>query len=438
MAANIRQGLISAEDLVELQLDRIRSLDPSLESFSEVFEATAKARARQLDDEARRGEFRGALHGVPVAVKDLFWVAGTAPNAGGVVFRDVIAPENAVVVDRLESAGAIIVGKLRMSEAALAAHHPDLPTPKNPWDPDAWIGASSSGNAAATAAGLCFGSIGTDTGGSIRFPSAAAGLTGLKPTFGNVSTVNSVEFAQSLDHVGPIARSAHDCSLLFDVIRDPDVQFADNGLPMTFGIDPRFIGECDAATTKVIENAMEVLQALGVSFVEVHLPSVEPMVDDWTPTCAVEAAVFHESTFRERPEQYGPQVRDLLLQGLNLGAVEYERMIRRRASFRREFANAMSEVDGLLLQVTGVSGPDAKYMEEIGVGEEWRRKIMLATCPINFVGLPSLTLPGGQTEAGRPIGFQLVGTHNSELRLLELGRRFQTMTQYHEAHPSGF
>ena len=207
---------------------------------------------------------------------------------------------------------------------------------------------------------------------------------------------------------------------------------------MTFGIDPRFIGECDAATTKVIENAMEVLQALGVSFVEVHLPSVEPMVDDWTPTCAVEAAVFHESTFRERPEQYGPQVRDLLLQGLNLGAVEYERMIRRRASFRREFANAMSEVDGLLLQVTGVSGPDAKYMEEIGVGEEWRRKIMLATCPINFVGLPSLTLPGGQTEAGRPIGFQLVGTHNSELRLLELGRRFQTMTQYHEAHPSGF
>lgn len=438
VSALLRQGEVSIPDLVEGQLERISTYDPQLNSFSEIFAEDARRRAQLLQAEASQGKFRSALHGVPVAVKDLFWVEGTAPNAGGIVFRDVRAPSNAAVVDRLHAAGAVVVGKLRMSEAALAAHHPDLPTPVNPWDPDAWIGASSSGNAAATAAGLCFASIATDTGGSIRFPSAATGLTGLKPTWGAVSARNSVEFAASLDHVGPMARSAMDCAALFDVVRDATYVPGAVTTDLRIGIDPSFMDECDAETSAVLARAKEVLSELGARFVEVKLPSVDSMVDDWTPTCAVEAAVFHERSFRSRPEEYGPQVRDLLAQGLALDAVEYERMRRRRTIFREDFLRAVDGVDALLLQVTGVSAPDQSYLTEIGVGEEWRRKIMMATCPINFVGAPALTLPGGLTTGGRPIGFQLVGRLHGESTLLDIGTRFQSVTDHHEHHPAGF
>jgi len=441
VSARLRRGELSIAELVEGQLERISQFDSRLHSFSEVLPDLARARIAVLQDELDRGQVRGPLHGIPVAVKDLFWVEGTPANAGGIVFRDTKVPANATIVDRLLAAGAIVVGKLRMSEAALAAHHPDLPTPVNPWDADAWIGASSSGNAAATAAGLCFGSIGTDTGGSIRFPSAATGLTGLKPTWGSVSVANSVEFAASLDHVGPMARSVADCAELFKVIRDSAVDPAgptDPDRDLRIGIDPDFMSVCDEETTAMLAHAMEVFTGLGATFVEVDLPDVDGMVDDWTPTCAVEAAVFHEPTFASSPGSYGPQVRAFLERGLGLAAVEYERMQRRRAVFRQAFASATRGVDALLLQVTGVSAPDAAYLDEIGVGEEWRRKIMLATCPINFVGVPALTMPGGLTRTGRPIGFQLVGQNNSEATLLELGARFQALTDHHRYHPEGF
>lgn len=437
-AARLRRSEISVVDLLEKQLERIDRLDPDLRSFSEVFHDRARRRAADLDREARHGEFRGPLHGIPISVKDLFWVEGTPPNAGGIVFRDRRAVANAAIVDRLEDAGAIIVGKVNMSEAALAAHHPDLPVPLNPWDPAAWIGASSSGSAAATAAGLGYASIATDTGGSIRFPSAAAGLTGLKPTWGTVSAENSVEFAASLDHIGPIGRSAADCSLLFEVLRDDDAVLDEPAREIRLGVDARYLAECDPETTAVLTRAIEVLTAAGASVVDVDLPPVQRMVEDWTPTCAVEAAVFHEPTFRAHPDEYGPQVRELLERGLSTGAVEYERMRRRRIDFRRDFARATRDVDVLILQVTGIAGPDASYMDDIGVGEEWRRKIMLATCPINFVGVPALTLPGGSTAAGRPIGFQLVGRAHGERTLLDLGDRFQAATDHHTRHPAGF
>lgn len=431
----IRQGTATIPELVSGQLERIAVHDSQLNSYSELLTERALTRAERLQHEVERGNIRGPLHGIPIAVKDLFWVQGTPPNAGGIVFRHNQATANAAVVDRLERAGAIIVGKLRMSEAALAAHHPDLPVPRNPWDPEAWIGASSSGNAAATAAGLCFGSIATDTGGSIRFPSAAAGVTGLKPTWGAVNAKNSVEFAASLDHVGPMARSAADCKLIFDVIRDVPAPQQPSALPLRVGVDPKFMAECDDETRAVLDRAQRILEGLGATFIEVNLPDVEGMVDDWTPTCAVEAAVFHEPTFRASRNEYGPQVREFLDQGLALTAVEYERMRRRREQFRGDFTAAMGDVDALLLQVTGIAGPDAKYLDEIGVGEEWRRKIMLATCPINFIGFPALTLPGGQTTSGRPIGFQLVGRSHSEDRLVEVGVRFQEDSDFHLDHP---
>ncbi|HLS03036.1 MAG TPA: amidase, partial [Beutenbergiaceae bacterium] len=381
------------------------------------------------------GEVRGPLHGVPLAVKDLFWVKETAPNAGGIVFRDLKAPHDAEVVTRLEKAGAIILGKLRMSEAALAAHHPDLPIPLNPWDGDAWIGASSSGNAAATAAGLCYGSLATDTGGSIRFPTAATGLTGLKPTWGAVSARGSVEFAASLDHIGPMARSANDCRTLWQVIRNADLPVAKRSITR-LGIDPRFMAECDQDTQAVLENVIATLSQQGIEFTEVSLPPVEPMVDDWTPTCAVEAGVFHEETFRARPQEYGPQVRTFLEQGLAMPAVEYERMRRRRTQFEHDTRHALADVDGVLLQVTGIAGPDAQYLDRIGVGEEWRRKIMMATCPINFLGYPALTMPGGFTETGRPIGFQIVAKPHYEDQLLDVGEQFQERTQFHTHYPN--
>lgn len=454
IARTIRETETGSVDVVQNTLDRIRRLDDSLNSYSHVFDAEALAEAAARDRELAAGTDLGPLHGVPIAVKDLFWVKGTAPNAGGTVFSDTTAEEDATVVERLRAAGAVITGKLKMSEGAFAAHHPSVSRPRNPWDGDAWVGASSSGNAVATAAGLCAASVGTDTGGSIRFPSAATGLTGLKPTWGRVPTHGSVEFAGSLDHIGPMARSVLDCAIVFDAIADrpaPDPEGSNRGQSslltachlgvkpgFRIGIDEGFMAVCDSDTRRVLDSALDTLADLGAKIVAINLPEVDQIVADWTPACAVEAAVVHESAFSGQPDAYGDQLRELIELGIGLTATAFQRILRRRQAFAHSFQSAIREVDAVLLQVTGVAAPDASYLDRIGVGTEWRETIMKATCPVNSAGVPALTLPGGFTDQQRPIGFQLVGACDGEGDLVGIGHAFQQVTTHHLIHPPGF
>ena len=213
---------LSPVEVTKAMLGRIDKLDGKLKSFAYVMADSALAEANAAEKEIASGKIRGPLHGVPVAVKDLCWARGAPAAHGMTIHRDFRPTEDATVVARLKDAGAIILGKLQQTEGAYADHHPKIDPPKNPWNADLWPGASSSGSGVATAAGLCFGSLGTDTGGSIRFPSAANGVTGLKPTWGRVSRYGAFELAATLDHIGPMARSAVDCGAILGVIAGQD------------------------------------------------------------------------------------------------------------------------------------------------------------------------------------------------------------------------
>lgn len=222
LAARLKARDISALDVTRAQLDRIDAMDRDLGSYVHVMAETAIAEAKAADAEIAQGRYRGPLHGVPIALKDLFWTKGIPTAAGTMLHRDFRPHEDATVVRRLKDAGAVILGKLQLTEGAYSDHHPLVTPPKNPWNASYWPGISSSGSAVATAAGLCFGSLGSDTGGSIRWPCAANGLTGLKPSWGRVSRHGAFELAATLDHVGPIGRSAADAGALLGVIAGHD------------------------------------------------------------------------------------------------------------------------------------------------------------------------------------------------------------------------
>ncbi|MCR2762827.1 amidase [Microbacterium sp. zg.B48] len=457
VAARIQRGELSSREVTEAILARVEAHDSHLSSYSQRFGEEARREAAGRDAARLAGEECGPLHGVPIAVKDLFAVAGTATTAGTRALAENFADSDSTAVARLRGAGAVIIGKLKMSEGAFAAHHPDISTPLNPWGDQLWLGASSSGSAAATAAGLCFGSLGSDTGGSIRFPSAAAGLSGLKPTWGRVSRAGMVEFAGTLDCPGPIARSVRDCAILYDVIagaddhdpitlgrREPQsLRTACNHAEQSaygrrIGIDPSFLAVCDDDTRSSVLAAATAFEALGAIIVEVALPSVHQMVDDWTPACAAEAAAVHAGWYDRSPQAYGAQLAELVEQGLAMSAGTYREILRRRERFAGRMRAVLSTVDAVLLQVTGTAAPSARYLEAIGVGPEWRDKIMMATCPINAAGLPAMTIPGGATASGAPIGFQLVGRPDGEAAIVGLAHAFQTRTGHHTRRPPAF
>lgn len=222
IGSRIQAKELSSAEATQAQLDRIAKLDPALKSYATLTAASALSDARRADDEIRSGSVRGPLHGVPIAVKDLCWTQGVPTAAGMTIYRDFKPDRDGTVVRKLREAGAVILGKLQLTEGAYADHHPKIVPPVNPWNAAHWSGASSSGSGVATAAGLCYGSLGSDTGGSIRFPSAANGCTGLKPTWGRVSRYGVFELAATLDHIGPMTRSAADAGAMLSVIAGAD------------------------------------------------------------------------------------------------------------------------------------------------------------------------------------------------------------------------
>jgi amidase len=443
---------VSPVELAGLMLERIAILEPRLHSYAYIMPESAMSEARAAEAEILRGDRRGPLHGVPLAVKDQCWTAGVPTAAGTTVLQDNIPTRDAAVVRRLREAGAIILGKLSMAEAAFGDHHPNLPAAVNPWDAETWVGSSSSGAGAATAAGMCYGAIGTDTGGSIRFPSAANGLTGFKPTWGRVSMFGIEGSAGgTMDHVGPIARSAYDCATMLKAIAGDDVDDPTTLLAevpdypsllgmgirgLRIGVDPEFNSDCDRMTLNALLSASEVFQNLGALVVEVSIPDVSGIVGDWKAACAIDLALAHERNFPSRRVEYGPEIAAMLDFGRSKSATDLRRILQEQQKFQGRLERLFTDVDVLLVPVTGIASPTTAQMAEIGYGRKWQTLVMHSTCPFNISGSPALVLPGGFTERGAPVGIQLVGAHLSEQVLLRAAHEFQQVTNYHRRHPS--
>ena len=452
LAAAYRQRKLSPVEVTRAMLDRIGRLDPALRSYLTVTPERALEQAGRAEAEISRGDWRGPMHGVPIGLKDLCGTRGVRTTWGTRVLAGNVPAEDATVVRRLFEAGAVMLGKLHMTEGAYSQHHPDYPAPLNPWNAAHWPGNSSSGSGAGTAAGLCFGAIGTDTGGSIRFPSGANGITGLKPTWGRVSRHGVLPLADSLDHVGPMTRSARDAAAMLGVMAGADpldptsldapvpdyLDGIDHGIEgLRIGIDASYCLDAnDAQTSAVLEETRRVLETLGARTVAVSMPpSTADMYRGWTMLCAVEAAVAHRATYPSRAKDYGPALAALLELGHRTDALELMALQHRRLEFCGALNRLFREVDLLLVPVQPFANPSLEWLAANRRRPGGVDDLLRFTAPFDMSGSPTITLPGGFTPEGLPIGFQLAGRHLDEALLLRAGHAFQRVTDWHLRRP---
>ncbi|NOJ40027.1 amidase [Bradyrhizobium australiense] len=452
LAELIRTRKISPVAATRQQLNRIAALDGTLASYAVVTAERAMAEARAAEADIVAGRYRGPLHGVPLAVKDLFWTRDMPTAAGTTIHKRFEPAEDATAVRRLREAGAVLLGKLQMTEGAYSDHHPQITPPRNPWNADYWPGISSSGPGVAVAAGLCFGALASDTGGSIRWPSAANGLTGVKPTWGRVSRHGVFDLAPSLDHIGPMARSVADAAALFTAVagadpadptalQEPVASIA--AMPnqsiggLKIGVD-RDWGrkDVDPQVLAILDDAERVLSALGAEFVEVQVPDVTQAVADWAPNCAVEAAVAHRATYPARRAEYGPVLSMVLEAGRALSGLDYQEVLLRRMAFRGRMRALFGNIDLLLVPAHPFAPLSLKRMGTMGLQPKLIARLQAYTAPFNMTGQPTLTLPGGFSSDGLPIAFQMVAADLGEATLIRAGIAFQSATDWHRRHPA--
>lgn len=450
IAELIRSRQVTSEEVTGMILDRIEEYDKSLQSYVAVTAEQALQAARAADAEIARGGYRGTLHGVPVAVKDLACTTDAPTAAGGTINSHYIPSHEATVVERLRAAGAVITGKLRMTEGAYAEHHPALPTPVNPWDAGTWTGSSSSGSGVATAAGLCYASLGSDTGGSIRLPSSMNGVTGIKPTWGRVSRHGIFELAESLDHIGPMTRSARDAGAVLSAIagedpKDPtavSVPVPDYAGDLrldrapSIGIDWKLLEIFDETLHAMLHGVIDVLKGLGWRIHGLQLPDFTKISADWERMCAVETAAAHQGTYPSRAEEYGPALARLIDIGQSMSATDYQELLRKRRAFTGQMNRIFQDIDLLLLPGTGLASPTMEEMAALGLAPELLAKLLVPTAPLDVSGSPTITLPGGFTDRGTPLGFQLCGADFSEKLLVDAAHAFQSVTDFHRMHPT--
>lgn len=454
LRAGIEKGEIRAIDVADTFLARIERLDPKLEAYSVVLSDRARESAERLDASQGRGEALGPLHGTAVALKDLCDVAGLPTKAGTTALGDVPAEEDAEVVRRLEAAGAIVLGKVKMTEGAFVEHHPSVVPPVNPWNADRWTGISSSGSGVAVAGGLCTLALGTDTGGSIRYPSSACGLSGLKPTHGRVSIRGIYPLADSLDHIGPMARSAEDVAQAFSVLcgHDPGDPWSLTNNPAVgpiasspsvrgkrIGVDARYCREGVAEEVLVaFDQAIAVFKELGAEIVEFELPTYEAALGAWLNLGSAEIANSHAETYPARKKQYGEALAQCIELGGTVTGQDVAIAWRERLSFRRRLEGCFEEATGGLDAILCPVIP-GKFPANANLGDPGSlpngEAAMRFTSPFNLSGSPSLTCCGGFDSEGAPVGFQIVGAHLAESTLLELGVAYQSLTDHHDQRP---
>lgn len=451
LARLVHSRKLSPIEVTEAMLARIERLDARLHAYAHVTRELALEQARSAERLLMQHRVLGPLHGVPVALKDLSYTKGIPTAAGMPIHRDFRPSFDGTVVTRLREAGTILLGKLQLTEGAFADHHPEVRPPVNPWRADRWPGASSSGSGVALAAGLCFAATGSDTGGSIRFPAAANGVTGLKPSWGRVSVHGCFELAASLDHLGPMARSATDCALLLGAIAGADANdpsCAHEPVPdylagdarelrdLVVGIDADFHGPgLDATMQRALDDAQAVLRGLGAELRGVRFPDPSDAIRDWPLACAVETAVAHASTYPARRAEYGPGLAGFIELGRAAGALELQRIWLRRRAFAGRVAALFRGIDLLLIPSQPMASPSLEQMATLGSDAEGLARLLRFTAPFDMSGNPTITLPAGFTAEGAPVAVQLVADRWQEPVLLRAGRAFQRATDWHRRHP---
>jgi aspartyl-tRNA(Asn)/glutamyl-tRNA(Gln) amidotransferase subunit A len=449
----LKSKTVSAVELTQACLRRIDTHNPTLNAFITVTADEAVSAARAMDAEQRRGRWRGPLHGIPIAVKDNIDTAGIRTTAASELFKDRVPSEDAEVVRRLKAAGAILIGKTNLQEFAYGGSSAVsyFGPVRNPWALERVPGGSSGGSAAATAAGLCLGSLGTDTAGSVRMPASYCGLVGFKPTYGRVSNGGVIPLSWTLDHVGPLCKSVEDAALLLGVIAgfdalDPttvDVPVPDYSRALRaptarlrIGV-PRapFFDNLDPEIEKAVHAALEILGKLTASVRDVELPTVVN-VGASTLNRAImgpEAYAYHSRWLADSPEKYQTQTRERLL-GF-AGAVtqqDYVQARRRCDLLRREIAKVFAKVD--LLVTATVAGPPST-IEPIAQNASLDAGRTRNTFPFDVNGLPAISVPCGFTGSGLPIGLQIVGAPFAEPTILALANAYEQATDWHSRRP---
>ena len=456
LSRELKNKTISPVELVEHMLSRIESIDQRLNSYATICADRAIKEARQAEREILAGQYRGRLHGVPLSVKDLCYTRGIRTMGGLKVRKNFIPTFDSTVVKKLGLAGAVLLGKSGSTEGALSGYNPEFKIPKNPWGDELWAGVSSSGSGVAVSAGLCFGSIGTDTGGSIRYPSMANGVVGLKPTYGAVSRYGVMELAQTLDHVGPLARSVEDVAILFDAISgrdalDPtslrqDVAPIKDSLSldvegMTLGVDFNYIESgTDRGLLSAIDQVIETFKALGVGIVEVKMPRSDPqdLRDLWLPITAFEAAKAHKETFPSRADDYGDYLREVLEHGLAMEERDYLDAQTKRKEYATQFEAQLQKVDAVICPAGGfVFEVDAKtqYGDKETMASVIKNFQGQFTIPSDLIGSPAIVVPCGFSDDKRPYTFQLLGSKVSEGTLCALGYKYEQQYEWNLRHP---
>jgi aspartyl-tRNA(Asn)/glutamyl-tRNA(Gln) amidotransferase subunit A len=429
----VASGAVAARDLVEACLGQIAARNAELNAVALVLADRARAEAERADREARAGRPVGPLHGMPITLKDLIDLAGTPTTAASRVRAGIrAAAADAPVVDRLRRAGAIVIGKCNLHEFAFGTTNEDsaFGPARHPADPARSPGGSSGGSAAAVAAGMCAASIGTDTGGSVRIPSAACGLVGLKPAFGEVPVAGVVPLAWSLDHVGPIARCVRDAWLLLDVMAGAEPSPPpprDGGLAgVRLGVlEPYFCERLDPGVRRAFQAALDRLREAGAQVTPVALPHAALVAPVYLHTVLAEAMAYHAPTLDARPGDYVPAVRLRLELGRYVLAEDYVRAARGRAVLRREIDALLERVDALVLPTLPVPAPrlGESTVEIDGQRVAVRNATLRLTQVFNLTGHPAITLPMGEAAPGLPAGLQLAGRPGATRALLALAAR---------------
>jgi len=445
-ARGVDDGSISPVELTAACLERIAAVDADVNAFITVTADEAVYDAREVEARLARDESLGSLAGVPIAIKDLFDTAGVRTTAGSKFFRDRIPDRDGAVVEKLRDAGAVILGKLNMHEWALGVtnDNPHYGACRNPWALDRITGGSSGGSAAALAAGMCFGALGSDTGGSIRIPASLCGIVGLKPTYGRVSLRGAVPLSWSLDHAGPMARRVVDVALLLEVIAGPDP--ADPGSADVKGdryladledgvagwrigvIADQSLGDVDADVSAAVHAAVDALASAGAWIEELAAPELAEAARLNGLMTTADAAAFHRERIEHAPEDFGADVLARLRRGAAYGAADYADARRRQTILRRRFASWFveygGELDAVVLPTTPCSAPRIAGLDAVALAPVLTR----LTSPFNFTGLPALSVPCGVTSDGLPIGLQVVGAPWAERRVLRVGRAYEQAT----------
>lgn len=454
-SALLRRKKISPVELAKSALDRIEKLNPRLNAFITVTAERALNEARAAEREIMRKKWRGLLHGIPISLKDNIFTEGVRTTAGSRILENFIPQADADVAAKLKNAGAILLGKTNLHEFAygVTTENPHYGPARNPWNLECIPGGSSGGSAAAVATGMGLGSVGTDTGGSIRIPSALCGVVGLKPNFERVSCRGIVPLAITLDHAGPIARCVEDAAILLDAICESSEprEFFHRSLRgnlknsarisrLRIGWPRNYFFECvDEEVQAAIQAAAKCLEKLGARMEEVSLPHLEEASEPSTQIALAEALEYHESQgyFPARAADYGADVRKRLELGNAVRAVDYLRAQQARERLRADFRTAFERVDVVLAPSVPIPAPriGEDSVKIGGAAQSVRGSLVRMNRPANFTGFPAISVPCGFTRAGLPIGLMLHGPEWGEAKLLRVAFLYEQATEWHKRQP---